>query len=191
MTTDELRNYFKTYLDQIPILVKVNADWALLHYIIIFPDICGALENPDGQSSPANYISWADRYVADTILSGEEWYDIRCRILHQGITAGRKRYTRYSFKSPGNTAVTHKAIQQDKSIILDVHAMKDELLSGLNKWFFDVEKTQQSNMQNVPQNVSSLATIVTVSGGRYTSVTSIQQNIHLSGTVSPISPKSI
>lgn len=184
MTANELRNYFKVYLEQIPVLAKVNADWALLHYIIIFPDICGALENANGQSSSSNYINWANRYVADSALSGDEWYDIRCHILHQGITAGRKRYPNYYFKSPGVTAISHKSIQPNGSIILDVHAMKDELLAGLEKWFRDVEQSQENHLKNVVYNIPSLAGIVTVTGTNSTSVASIQlSNMNVSGTV--------
>jgi hypothetical protein len=180
-----MRKHFEVYLEQIPILVSVNADWALLHYIIIFPDICGALEDQNGQSSKTAYINWANRYVGDNILTGEEWYDIRCRILHQGITAGKLRYAKYLFKSPGVTAITHKSTQPDGSIVLDVHEMKDELLSGLNRWFSDVEN-KQKNSENVILNIPSIAGIVTVTGTNSTTVASIQlSSVMVSGTASP------
>jgi len=186
MTANELRNYFKVYLEQIPILANANADWALLHYIIIFPDICGALENPNGESSKANYISWANRYVSDSLLTGEEWYDIRCHILHQGITAGKGRYPNYYFKSPGATAISHKSVLPNGRIILDVHAMKDELLVGLEKWFLDTEKNQENRSKNVVYNIPSLAGIVIVAGTNSTSVASIQlSGMTVSGTTSP------
>ena len=193
MKAADLRNRFKVYLDQIPILVKANAYWALLHFMVIFPDICGSLENVRSESSKANYINWANRYLADPSLTGEEWYDIRCKILHQGITTGRKRYTNYLFISPGNSGkIPHKNVRPDGSIVLDVHAMKDELIVGLEKWFQDNENSGAQDLyQNVSANVSSIAGIVTIRGSDPTSGSIQVTSILVSGTSSPnqTSPK--
>jgi hypothetical protein len=51
MTVDELAAHFSTYMEQIPRLKSADAYWALLHYIVIFPDICGALESTDARAT--------------------------------------------------------------------------------------------------------------------------------------------
>ena len=62
--------------------------------------------------------------------------------------------------------------------------MKDELLVGLEKWFHDVEQSQENRSKNVVYNIPSLASIITVTGTNSTSVASIQlSNINVSGTV--------
>jgi hypothetical protein len=105
---------------------RAKAYWALLHYIIIFPDICGALEIINEEASGNSYKDWARRYVEDNNLSAAEWYDIRCSLLHQGRTVGRRRYTLYKFGQPG-TIIHKQADPQECSIGLDVSQMADEI----------------------------------------------------------------
>lgn len=166
MIKDELEKLFKTYLDQIPILASNNADWALLHYIIIFPDICGALESLNGEASGQSYIEWAEKYLADAMLDGKEWYEIRCHLLHQGKTTSKKRYTNYSFKSPEKTGiVTHKYVISNGILILDVHKLKNEVLTGIQKWFKDIELNLHPAISgNVEKNIKTLARVYSITG---------------------------
>ena len=164
MNRSELKERFGVYLNQIPILVSANADWALLHYIIIFPDICGALEQASGQGLKGgkSYMNWAQRYLEDAVLNAEEWYEMRCLLLHQGITLGRGRYAKYSYKSPSTTNIKHKQIIGG-TITLDVHALKEEIMNGLEKWFIDIESRQNIKASvNVEKNIKAIATILPV-----------------------------
>lgn len=158
MNKEELKKSFGVYTDQIPLLVYAKAYWALLHFIIIFPDICGALESSDGKATGDNYKDWAKRYMADSFLSDEELWDIRCLILHQGRTLGTKRYTNYKFSQPdSNGAILHKNIHSDGSICIDVHMLAGEMQHGLDKWFDEIAKNPNSATSiNVENNIKYL-----------------------------------
>jgi len=160
MTTKELKEKFSVYTDQISLLKGANAYWALLHYMIIFPDMCGALESPNGEATGKSYRNWASRYVADSLLSENEWYDIRCKILHQGITLGSKGYTRYQFVSEPDPRgiIVHRNVLNGV-MVLDVGELTNEILNGLDRWFEDIaNNADSSRTRNVENNIVSLAT---------------------------------
>jgi len=161
MTKEQLKARFAVYTEQIPRLRNADAYWALLHYIVIFPDICGALESANGEATGPRYKDWATRYIATELLSGDEWYEIRCKVLHQGITIGEKRYSNYKFVSTpdSNGNVVHRSVFNDV-MVLDVRYMADEMLQGLDRWFEDISnKTNPVQTQNVERNINSLATV--------------------------------
>ena len=159
MNKEELQKYFNIYTEQIPLLIKIKAYWALLHFIIIFPDICGALESSDGQANRSRYKSWARRYVEDAFLSGEELYDIRCLLLHQGRTLGKLRYPNYKFGQPDpNGNSVHKCKLSDGSLALDVHMLTNEILKGLDKWFNELSANPGSTISiNVQNNIKYIS----------------------------------
>jgi len=159
MTAKELRKNFETYTSEIQRLIDAKAFWALLHYSLIFPDICGALESNKGQATGPRYRDWARRYVEDSHLSAEEWWDIRCLLLHQGRTLGRKRYSNYKFVRPASGGVVfHKNTLNNNIICLDVTEMSGEVTSGLEKWFQDIAAGQDPDKsRNVRKNIASLA----------------------------------
>lgn len=160
MTKQELHSSFSVYTEQIPRLIKGDAYWALLHYIAIFPDICGALESANGEATGAQYKEWAERYIATDFLSAEEWYEIRCKILHQGITRGKKRYANYKFVSTpdSNGTVLHRCVVPGDILILDVRYMTDEILQGLDRWFDDIaSNADPARTKAVEKNIASLA----------------------------------
>ncbi len=159
MNKEELQKYFNIYTEQIPLLIKIKAYWALLHFIIIFPDICGALESSDGRAINTRYTSWARRYVEDVFLSGEELYDIRCLLLHQGRTLGKLRYQNYKFGQPDlNGNIVHKCKLSDGSLVLDVHMLTREILKGLDRWFDELSTNPRSTISiNVQNNIKYIS----------------------------------
>ena len=74
--------------------VDLAANTAGLYFLalagaLVIPDICGALESPDGKTNGARYTAWfntnvAPKYSAGLVqLSGEDCYFFRCSFLHQ------------------------------------------------------------------------------------------------------------
>lgn len=159
MKKEEFQKYFNVYTEQIPLLIKIKAYWALLHFIIIFPDICGALESPDGQAKGSRYKDWARRYVEDVFLSGEELYDIRCLLLHQGRTLGKLRYPNYKFGQPDlNGNSVHKNKLSDGSLVLDVYMLTNEILKGIDVWFDELSTDPRSIISiNVQNNIKYIS----------------------------------
>src|ERR1022692_3417221 len=62
-----------------------------LYYLAIalsltLPDICGALESPDGGATRERFTAWYDTYLAQTYqsLTAADCYSLRCGVIHQG-----------------------------------------------------------------------------------------------------------
>jgi hypothetical protein len=98
-TLEELEKAFSVYFDEIERCRKTECYWALLHVVVALPDICAALESDDGRTSGAKYVSWCNRFPATEIMNGDDWWEVRCLVLHQG--AGPRRATAASTSSSG------------------------------------------------------------------------------------------
>lgn len=120
-----------------------RASQAGLFYVTLFsalavPDICGALESVDGQATGQKYQQWFDRHVGARYagsFTGEDCYDFRCAMLHQGRTFHpRGRYSKILFVVPtpaGN--VFHNNILND-ALNLDVRLFCQDMISGALQW---------------------------------------------------------
>src|SRR5262245_24113040 len=104
VTIAELEQAFKTYFDEMERCERAKCYWALLHIVVALPDICAALESKTGDAGKGGpYRAWCNQNFSGRYLSGENRYDIRCALLHQGRTIpseGCGRYTSYSFIQP-------------------------------------------------------------------------------------------
>ena len=96
LTKADLQDAFRAYFDEIESCVYNRCYWALLHLIIIIPDICGALEPSNGEANSHRHKEWCKRYIADAVMSEVEWWGIRCILLHQGRTRARMEDTCHS-----------------------------------------------------------------------------------------------
>lgn len=109
-----------------PILQEIEAALAAkLYYVALgatltLPDVCAALEAPDGQTSGKRYRAWyeANLQPAFPWLTGDDCYSLRCGVLHQGRFGGHKmQYARVIFNvSPAarfNNCVINDAFFND------------------------------------------------------------------------------
>src|SRR5438034_5570802 len=80
-----------------------------LYYLSLFaaltlPDICGALDAPDGRASRQQYEEWYTKWVTPIydVLTAEECYQYRCTSLHQGTSRPQRSadYDRVLFLEP-------------------------------------------------------------------------------------------
>ena len=162
-TQSELENAFQVYFDEIQRCIDCKCYWALLHLVTVLPDICGAIESDDGEASGPHYKDWCSRYLADTMMSSEDWYGIRCVVLHQGRTlANRGQYAAYSFSQPNaRGSVVHRNVTDNgnaRQLHLDVVELAREVVAGIRRWFGDVQaNTHPSRSSNVARNLPSLA----------------------------------
>jgi hypothetical protein len=117
------------------------------------------------------YRDWCGRYLANNDLSAEEWYEVRCILLHRGRTLPERedkpkgRYHRYSFSQPdpqGNT--THrqkKNVGGRAEINFDVWELMTEVQKGMKVWFNQLASgnTSAEVIRNVEKNLSTLANV--------------------------------
>lgn len=160
----ELERRFRTYFDDIQKCVAAGAYWSLLHVVACLPDICAALQAPDGESSGQRYIAWCDTFASDSMLSGAERWRLRCKVLHQGRASTDQpgRYTGYAFGKPASTGeVDHKRV--DGTVLhLDVGEMAREASKSVTTWIeWLAANPRSSEAGNVRNNLSSMVQVTT------------------------------
>src|SRR5437773_5340556 len=85
----DLEQAFKTYFDEMDRCVTASCYWALLHMVVVLPDICAALEHDKGDTTGDTgrcYEDWCSRYWSPSAISERRRWEIRCALLHQGRT---------------------------------------------------------------------------------------------------------
>jgi len=155
MTTDELEHAFALYFSEMDGCSAGGLRWALLHLLLVLPDICAALESADARTNGPRYVSWCRRYFTHPNFTAEEVYGLRCRILHQGHALGEDRYKTYSFATSSNASV-HRYVTNGDNITLDPAELKGDLRAGMRKWFADLQQ-DAATAAIVQRNLPSLA----------------------------------
>lgn len=119
-------------LVQIQRAVQADLYYCALISALAVPDICGAMEAPDGIAKKKRYADWFDRYVAGAYaagpsatpsLTGEQCYAFRCSLLHQGRLQSDRTLTcrRMLFLEPSPTGglIMHNNVM-DEALNIDV-----------------------------------------------------------------------
>jgi hypothetical protein len=132
-------------LDQIRLSLNNNLYYCALFVALSMPDICGAMESPDGQTDNQKYIKWFDVYVGSkyiNFLSGEDCYYFRCSLLHQARSQHPKsNYARVIFVEPSvTTNIFHCNILND-ALNLDVRIFCEDIITGVQEWLLKFEGT--------------------------------------------------
>ncbi len=139
-----------------------------LYYVALFsalavPDICGALEAPDGLSTGARYAAWFDQYVAPTYhgtLDGQTCYQFRCSMLHQGSTQHPKsQYHRIIFLEPTGGMILHNNVMNDV-LNIDVRVFCEDIVAAAESWLPAAQKSpyyQTNLMKFVTRHPNGLA----------------------------------
>jgi hypothetical protein len=165
LTTADFEAAFRVYLDEMESCEKAGCYWALLHLVVVIPDICGALETPGGESTKAAYVDWCKRMLPPAppaALTAEERDEMRCILLHQGRTlAARGRYTYFKFISPQQPGVKlHGVEQAADQITLDVVQLASEMKKALRDWFDDLQDPAEARRAAAAApNLTKLVTV--------------------------------
>lgn len=161
----KLEEAFSVYLDEIDRCVLGQCYWALLHLIVVIPDICGALEEPNCEATKAGYLDWCKRIfppAPPALLSPDDRYVIRKILLHQGRTlASKGHYTYYKFTPPAPSGVKiHGTRFASGQITLDVVEMAGETKRALRDWFQTLQDPAEAQRAaKVAQNLPTLVTV--------------------------------
>jgi len=142
-------------LDQIGQAVSTGLYYVGLFTALALPDICAALEAPDGLANKPRFIAWFDRYVAPkyssggiSTLTGETAYYFRCSMLHQGRMQHRSStYSRILFVEPSGV-VFHNNVLND-ALNIDVRVFTLDVVAGAEEWLGNTSKDP-----NVQRNLS-------------------------------------
>ena len=147
---DDLDRAFALYFTEMDRCVSATCHFALLHVIFSLPDVCAALESPNRITSADRYRDWCGRYLNDPLLSPDEFYNLRCALLHQGHALGKGRYSTYSFAVQAGISVHRYVVTSERNITLDPRQMVTDMKSAIQAWFTDLR---------TPANVATLITV--------------------------------
>ena len=134
-----------------------------LYYVALFsalalPDVCGALDSPDGRATKTRYISWFDAHVTPRYetargptLTGTDAHYFRCSMLHQGRTGHpASKFSRILFLEPGTSnVVLHNNVFND-ALNIDVRIFVQDILAAAEAWLAaaEVTTTFQTNIRH-------------------------------------------
>ena len=138
-------------LRQIEAALEANLYYLALFAAFSLPDICGAIDSPDGTASGVKYRAWFDRYVAPKyllyghqFLTGEDCYRFRCSLLHQGSSQHpHSTYSRVIFVEPRNDELTMHCNILNDALNVDVHIFCNDIVRSAKEWLDQVENTEQ------------------------------------------------
>jgi hypothetical protein len=133
----------KDVLAQIDAANKAGYYYVALFSALAIPDICAALESPDGEARGDRYIDWYDRNVDSGPATGQDIYRFRCSLLHQGRTSHPKsNFSRIIFIEPGaSTNVFHNCVVGD-ALLIDVQLFVSDLMAATTQWLVSAENTE-------------------------------------------------
>jgi hypothetical protein len=112
------------------------------------PDICGALEAPDGKARPKQYAAWYDANVVPghgpTHMDGDTCYWFRCGFLHQGrVEHPKSPYNRILFAEPSPSAPMQQHMWEvEDALCIDVRFFCMDLIHAAHEWQERVRGTQ-------------------------------------------------
>jgi len=159
LTESQVCEAFKTYFDEMDKCGRSECYWALLHLVVVMPDICAALEHPKGDTTGARYEGWCAAYWPSRAVSPAKRWQIRCALLHQGRTVLRGGDTfSYVRPAPAGSKV-HEYVEPDEPIItLEVGQLAAEVKAGVRRWAADLQKAKNAaRLANVERHLPRLA----------------------------------
>jgi hypothetical protein len=159
LSKSELEAAFKVYFDEMDRCVGVKTYWALLHVVVCMPDICAALEHPRGRATGPAYEAWCNRFLKDNLLSGEDWYGMRCKVLHDGRTT-LQRGKRFVFGQPDANGVKDHRREDGNDVYLDVGDLAAAIIRAFEHWSTELASDPNSDAaRNVEKNLPSLVRV--------------------------------
>ena len=142
-------------LNQLRAIANAELYYAALFPALALPDICGALEAPDGIATGTRYADWFDRNLGPLyrgFLSGRDCYLFRCSLLHQGRARPQGgNYSRILFLEPG-PMIVHRVVIND-ALNIDVKSFCNDIASAVEAWL-----PQASTQPHFAANMANFVT---------------------------------
>ncbi|WP_461632268.1 hypothetical protein [Labilibaculum euxinus] len=129
--------------------------WSALNTALLLPDICGALDSPNGQAKGGKYVAWFDKYVLPNYpdsINSWDFYNLRCATIHQGkLNHTNANYSKIIFQLPDNFGNTvHCTIFNNTVMNVSLEIFIEDVISGFEKWY-----NERSNVDFVAKNIEN------------------------------------
>lgn len=101
---------------------------------LALPDICAAVQSPNGKTTGSKYKRWVQDYLLKDYpkLDPDELYQMRCSLLHQG-TSSAVKYKRVMFVSPTSNVRIHNGVVDD-ALFLDMRIFCADVIKAVRSW---------------------------------------------------------
>jgi hypothetical protein len=163
----QLEEDFALYLEEIKRCIENKCYWALLHILLIMPDVCSSLEAEMKRgNSDKLYVEWCDEYFPkSSTISGSDRYQMRNTLLHSGSTTAynrnkdyRTEYEHFSFVNNDERDMKIHGFASANGKILNLQplVMAEETIKAIYNWF-NVLQNDKKKMENVEKNIITLA----------------------------------
>jgi hypothetical protein len=132
-------------LDEIKKACQMRLYYLAVMLCLALPDICAALESPDGQTSERKYRAWVKQWlpsVYEEYLTPQDMYRLRCGVLHQGrMGHPGLRYTRVAFSVQGLYHLNFLPSEAKPEILnLSAGLFCKDVVESVEKWYAAKEK---------------------------------------------------
>ena len=147
-------NPVESLLQEIEKAIKAELYYLALLLTLTLPDICTALEQPNGRTDGKRlYKKWYKANVHDLIggLSPDEAYELRCTVVHQssGMASPARSYSRVIFTM--KTPLRVDSCVLNDALTFDVEAFCNRWIGAVRTW---IEKSAAD--KNVSANLPNL-----------------------------------
>ncbi len=104
------------------------------------PDVCAALESPDGQTKHEHYKSWFRLWFQPKYpdLSEDDMYSLRCGVFHQGRLNDPRpglQYERIVFTLPAESGNTFVRCVLNNAYFTDAHRFCNDMIASAEDWY--------------------------------------------------------
>jgi hypothetical protein len=150
----------KVNTDEIEAALTVGLYYLAVASSLALPDICGALENPDGKATSQRYKDWFEIWLAAKYpnITGDDMYRLRCGVVHEGrFDHPSMAYDAIAFVIPGSRFHMHNCIfennggVQEKIMVLDPVQFCRDVIAAVAVWM-----AAKQNDPNVQANIQRL-----------------------------------
>lgn len=154
LTEKQLTDAFEVYWWEMDQCRRHKTYWALLHVVVCMPDICAALRAPKA-GVRSRYIAWCKDSLEKGILSPNDRWTIRKKVLHEGRSTTDK--WRFEFWQPSPRTPKH-GTQEGTTLHLNVDDLTHEMQEAIRKWIKAVVADKTEN-DLVAKNLDTLVRV--------------------------------
>jgi hypothetical protein len=149
------RRQIKSLTDEIMNCLKAQLWYAALVLMLTLPDICAALEAPDGQSKPDRYQAWCEKWLLANkypLVSAKDLYFLRCGVAHQAkFRHPAMTYNRIFFTLRSKDGFWAHMNKHQGALNLDLVMFAKDMIDAVEAWY-----ASEAKNQNVKKNIGSL-----------------------------------
>src|SRR6267154_323178 len=127
-----------TILEEIEKALQSQLFYLAVASALSLPDVCSALESPNGTTSGAQYKAWYSAWLGHKYpnITPDDIYSLRCGVVHQGrFGHPRMQYSRVLFAIPNPGRIVFHNNIVDDALNLDAPMFCRDVLESALTWY--------------------------------------------------------